>query len=232
MLSETLFKVLTTSSKIASALDWKKLNGSILSLDIHKDRIGLAIASHPSFGRKATMLENIPLARKGRITKECKERLSALAKDYRVCGLVVSWPVQHDTGRMGASCGRVLHTLDELLQDSTLCTPSRPLCLWDGNHSMPEPEDQWGRCRAYSQTSDKTIHKASEEQYNQDENVVAANIWEDFCQSHWPKLYQQQPVVAAKVEKQSKIGDLTCNSTHADNSNWEESFAYVNAAVL
>lgn len=228
-------KVLTTPSKIASALDWKKLNGSVLSLDIHKDRIGLAIASHPSFGEKSTPLPDIPLARKGRVTQECKERLATLARDYRVCGVVVSWPLQQDTGRMGASCGRVLHTLDELLEDSTLCTPSRPLCLWDGDHSMPDPEDQWGRCAAYSRTSSKTVHSASIEQYNQDENIVAVNVWEDFCRSHWPELYEQKVTIAAKASTTTRATTTPARRTVApsvDESNWEETSAYVNAALL
>lgn len=229
MSSKALLKVLTTPSKIASALDWKKLNGTVLSLDIHKDRIGLAIASHPAFGEKAAPLQDIPLARKGRVTKECKERLAALAKDHRVCGVVVSWPLQQDTGRMGASCGRVLHTLEELLQDSSLCTPGRPLCLWDGEHSMPEPEDQWGRSVAYSKTSDKTVHKASEEQYNQDENVVAAKVWEDFCQTHWPELYQQK---ARATISSSSSQPARKSTTSVDDANWEDTSAYVNAALL
>lgn len=231
MSSKALLKVLTTPSKIASALDWKRLNGSILSLDIHKDRIGLAIASHPSFGETPTSLEDIPLAKRGHATKECKERLAALAKDYRVCGVVVSWPLQHDTGRMGASCGRVLHTLDDLLEDSTLCTNSRPLCLWDGDHSLPDPEDQWGRCESYSRTSDKTVHRASEEQYNHDENIVAANVWADFCRSHWPELYQQGS--SATPSTQAAAAAPSRKPTHsAEEPNWEDSSSYVNAALL
>ncbi len=227
MSSKALMKVLTTPSKIASALDWRKLNGSVLSLNIHKDRISLAIASHPSFGEQARTLEDIPLAKKGRITPECKERLATLAKDHRVCGLVVTWPVQRDTGRMGASCGRVLHTLDDLVQDSSLFTSSRPLCLWDGDHSLPEHEDNWGRSTVYSRTSDKKEHRASIEQYNQDENMVAARVWEDFCRSHWPELYQQQPI---KVER--KNSSSTQRATSVDNSNWEDTSSYVNAALL
>jgi len=229
MSSKTLLKVLTAPSKIASSLDWKKLNGSVLSLNIHKNRIGLAVASHPSFGKNATSLDDIPLAKNGKITKECKERLATLARDYRVCGVVVAWPLQNDTGRMGASCGRVLHTLEELLgQDSTLCTPGRPLCLWDGKHSLAEPEDQWGRLKAYARTSDKKVHKASEEQYNEDETVFASKVWEDFCRSHWPELYQP----AVKPARTTSLAPARTTKTSVDESNWEDSSAYVNAALL
>lgn len=229
MSSNSLMKVLTAPSKIASALDWRKLNGSVLSLNIHKDRIGLAIASHPSFGEQATALEDIPLAKKGRVTREGKERLAALAKDHRVCGFVVAWPLQRDTGRMGASCGRVLHTLDELLQDSSLCTSSRPLCLWDGEHSVTEQEDNWGRSKVYSRTSDKKEHRASIEQYNQDENIVAAKVWDDFCRSHWPELYQRQQQKTTVSPKPTQSARQT---TSLDDSNWEQTSSYVNAALL
>lgn len=241
MSSKALLKVLTTPSKIASALDWKKLNGSVLSLDIHKDRIGLAVASHPSFGEASKALADIPLGNKRngpRITPECKERLATLARNYRVCGIVVSWPLQHDTGRMGASCGRVLHTLDELLAENdsststSLCTPSRPLCLWDGDHSLPEAEDQWGRCTAYSRTSEKTVHKASEEQYNQDEKIVAANVWDDFCRSHWPELYQQPTTSTQATTAKVSSASSRKATTSVDDSNWEETSSYVNAALL
>mmetsp|Transcript_44302 Transcript_44302/g.49673 ORF Transcript_44302/g.49673 Transcript_44302/m.49673 type:complete len:81 (-) Transcript_44302:24-266(-) len=47
--SRELMKVLTTPSKIANALDWKKqIGGSIATIDVHADRIGLSISHHPS----------------------------------------------------------------------------------------------------------------------------------------------------------------------------------------
>ena len=241
--SPKLMKLLTTPSKVASALDWRKMNGSVLSLNIHKDRIGLAVASHPSyyyyFGDKktccCTSLPDIPLARHGSVTKECKERLATLAKDYRVCGIVVSWPLQPDTGRMGASCGRVLRTLDGLLEDSSLCTPSRPLCLWDSNHavaSLGAEEDSWGRSPAYSTTTTKTVHKASEEQYNQDEKVVASNVWHDFCLAHWPELfYQSKPAVVGN-KYGNKDSPLHQPTLAVEETNWQDPSSNVNTALL
>jgi RNase H-fold protein (predicted Holliday junction resolvase) len=230
MASQNLMKVLTTPSKIASALDWRKVSGSVLSLDIHKDRIGLAVASHPSYREETCAFESIPLARKGqRVTKECKARLSAIVKEHRVCGVVVSWPLQEDTGKMGAACGRVLYTLDHLLQDTNIVTPNRPLCLWDGDHSTPELEDEWGRCQAYCRTSNKTVHKASEEQYHQDENQVAATVWDDFCRTHWPAIYQQEQ---PKERQPSYQYSQRKASSSLYKGNWEDSTAYVNAALL
>jgi RNase H-fold protein (predicted Holliday junction resolvase) len=192
-------KVLTKPSKVASALDWKKVSGStVLSLDIHKDRIGIAIASHPSYGEKCHTLEPIRFKKNYvSIDDECMDRLSRVIQENKVCAMVVAWPLQKETGKMGASCGRVLYALEELIEKSqNLLTPSRPLCLWDSEHRIPrqlqDPEqsiDEFGRCASYCKTSKKEEYRASEEQYYQDENMVAAQVWEDFCKVHWPELY-------------------------------------------
>jgi hypothetical protein len=36
----------------------------------------------------------------------------------QVCGVVVNWPLQRDTGRMGAACGRVIFALEQLWERS------------------------------------------------------------------------------------------------------------------
>jgi RNase H-fold protein (predicted Holliday junction resolvase) len=214
-MSSTLKKVLTNPFKIASALEWRKVSGSILSLDIHKDRIGMAVASHPSFGERTQTLESIKLLRRGHADANIKEQLAEIVKEFKVCGVVVSWPIQTDTGRPGHACGRILHTLDDLLEDSNVISSSRPLCFWDGRHVEPEPEDEWGRCAAYARTTDKEIHVASQEQYNQDENVVAAQVWDDFVQAQWPDLHQQEKQVAStKISAKS--------SSWAVDEDWEE----------
>ena len=196
MTSKLLQKVLTTPSKVASKLDWKKaVGGTVLSLNIHQDRIGLALASHPSHDEDATTFEPIRLLKRGKVTEQSKRLLSQLVQDHQVCGFVVSFPLQQDSGRMGAACGRTLHTLDSLLQDTKIVTPNRPLCLWDSHHSSAEPEDRWGRSAAYTLKQDcshKTLHIASEEQYRSDEDVVASEVWEDFCRLNWPDLVVEQ----------------------------------------
>lgn len=231
MSSAKLMKVLETpSKKIASALDWKKVSGaSVLSLDIHKDRIGLALAAHPSHGTEACTFEPIRLPKKGkRMTSECKARLADIVREHKVCGVVVSWPLQRDTGKMGASCGRVLHTLEHLLDDTNnIITPSRPMCLWNGVPSEHAKEDEFGRCATYARTSDKAIHVASEEQYNQDENVVAAQVWDDFCRVHWPALQQTQ-----KVTEQTRECFQETDTSSLGDENWEDSSMYVSTALL
>ena len=191
-MSAKLLKVLTKPAKISSALDWTKVTGSILSMDIHRDRIGLAIASHPSFG-ESVKVETISIPnRRGIIDSTAKAKLIEVIKENRVCGIVVSWPLQQDTKRLGAACARVLNTLEALLEDSsssTAATLNRPLCLWDVNHTLPEVEDEWGRCASYGgSTTNKSLHLASQEQYFQDENIVALRVWNDFMNAHWPQF--------------------------------------------
>lgn len=196
MTSQKLIQLLVQPSKIATALDWKKVSGSVLTLDIHKDRIGMALASHPAFQGNARTLESVKLLPKGEIPKEAKAKMSRIVSDNKVCGVVVSWPVQQDTGRMGAACGRVIHTLEDLVKYAASSNIKKmlPVCLWDGVHPQQEREDKWGRCSVYSRTSDKHIHRASVEQYNQDENIVSAQVWDDFVRTHWPTIYEHNAV--------------------------------------
>jgi len=208
-----------------------------MSIDIHKDRIGLAVSSHPSYGEKSVTFIPIKLAKKGKLNQECKDLLSALVRDHKVCGFVVSFPLQQDTGRMGAACGRVLHTLDDILLDTNnIVTPNRPLCLWDALHSTPEREDEWGRCAAYARTSDKTVHVASQEQYNQDENIAAVQVWEDFCQENWPDLHKKQLAAAKNIASarpsSSSSEAYATLSDSLENEHWDDSASYVKVAAL
>jgi RNase H-fold protein (predicted Holliday junction resolvase) len=196
MASRNLIRMITPSSKVASALDWRKQSGgAVLSLDIHRNSIGLAIAPHPSIDESATTLDPIPLCKKGKVSLQHKKNLADILKTNNICGIVVSWPLQEGTGRMGAACGRVFHTLEDLMSESSseiiAIMNHKPICLWDSEHAKnADAEDRWGRSVAYCRTSSKRIHKASEEQYNQDENIVASEVWDDFMHTHWPELAQ------------------------------------------
>merc|ERR1712216_1077469 len=106
-------KVLTHPSKIAHALDWNKASGShVLNLNIRRDRIDLAVASHPERNGPIFSLPSIPLyvskkagpsgGAAGRsLSSETVRELATVARDWQVCGLVVGWPVQSDTGWCG-----------------------------------------------------------------------------------------------------------------------------------
>jgi RNase H-fold protein (predicted Holliday junction resolvase) len=216
----SLMKVLTTPSKIASKLDWQKVSGSILSLEIHRDRIGMAVSTHPSYGKETLTLDTLRLPKKGKLDEESINSFFHIVKDHKVCGVVVSWPLQN-TGRMGAACGKTIHILEELLNDevsNNVITTTLPLCLWDGVHPQTDPEDEWGRCASYCRTSNKQEHRATQEQH---ENIVAAQVWDDFCRVHWPQLYNNT----------QEFEDLPMENTWMDE-NWDDSSAYVNRALL
>lgn len=200
MASSKLTHFLTTPSKVANALDWKKMSSSVLALNIGRDEIGLTLASHPSCNRKTSVkLDPIPLhfIHKGNrksLDSTVITQLNDLVQKFQVCGFVVNWPLQKE-GRIGASCGRVLHTLDSLCTDSKtpILSNNRKFCLWNGSRVKLEPDDLFGRCSIYSRPSTNDpdfVHVASREQYNQ--NRVAVDIWNDFCRVHWPEMYQQE----------------------------------------
>ena len=187
LVPKALKRVLVHPFRISRAMNLGLRKRSIVSLNIHKDRIGVAVASHNDINS----LPAIPVT--GRLMKsnEHAEQLSRICEEHDVCGFVVSWPVQNDTGKMGFSCGRVLYTLDTFLKQSqTLFTPERPICLWDSFRSENTrlPVDKFGRCVAFGHATEKTLHLASEEQYNQDENTTATELLEDFCEENLPAL--------------------------------------------
>ena len=187
----TLSALLTSPSKVAQALDWRKASGTILSLSVQNDRLDMAVGSHPSSEDDVTPLASIPLKTQIQngtraLHPNVSHELSKIVQDFEVCGLVVSWPVQEE-GWVGAPCGRVLYTLDQLMaQSKTLLSNSRPICLWDQAHHQPF-EDEWGRAAIYAEASTKSEHYASKEQYQAPE-TCAADVWDDFCRTHWPEL--------------------------------------------
>jgi RNase H-fold protein (predicted Holliday junction resolvase) len=195
-----LAKLLVAPSKIAASLNWKKFNGAVLSLDIHKDRIGMAIASHPTMDDGAEALEPIYYHfQGGKLPDSAKDKLEDVVRqEQNICGIVVSWPLQKDTGHMGASCGRTMHVVEELLEETNVFAPNRPLCFWDSEHPKQSDEDQWGRCKEYNRISSKHEHLASAEQYNQDENVAATEVWNDFVRVHWPAVHQTREVYTSE----------------------------------
>ncbi|CAB9512818.1 expressed unknown protein [Seminavis robusta] len=191
-------RVLRHPTKIASALDWKKASGAILALDVGADRIGLAVASHPAHGDSPIPLEPVTIHlettsdNKRVLSPAVASQLKEIVSTYNVSSFVVSWPVQKE-GRCGAPCGKVLHTLDSLVESSNVITDKRPFCLWDEHHQQPH-EDEWGRNPIYGEPClDKTLHKASEEQYHHESSSnVAVAVMDDFMKTQWPEIYQQR----------------------------------------
>lgn len=163
---------LSKPSKVASILDWKKTY-TVLAVNFHKNRVGIAVASHPSLGVPCLELEPLRFEDRrgnstsivGAIDRDCLERFADIIEEHKVCGVVVNWPLQRDTGRMGAACGRVLFALEQLWERSNETITmenhestdhelhinynninsshqrggllSRPFCLWDAGHINP-----------------------------------------------------------------------------------------------
>ncbi len=227
--TKQLMKVMASPSKIANALDWRRATGgAIATLDIHADRIGVRISQHPKNrnSRKPQQDYSLPVSPRGRtkIPESTRQQLSDLVHQHKVCGFVVAWPLQQDTGLMGAACGRTLFAIEELLrtdldtnttttetQNSTIrpvFAPSRPLCLWDsGVSNQQQTADVFGRSPLYARTSDKTTHLASEEQYHQDESLEGSGIWDDFVKTHWPDNHKSEQL-------------LSSSSKHSNSDYW------------
>lgn len=225
MTSKQLTRILTTPSKIASSLDWRKASGAILSLDIQKDRIGLAVASHPSFQEPTKELEPIAISRT--LDENTLQRLAGIVEEERIIGFVVNWPVQKDTGKLGYSCGRVLNMLDQLVEtadDASVVTSSRPVCLWDAEHVVPPTIDEWGRCSQFANTSNKALHVASKEQYHTTSNQAATQVLDDFLKVNWPTIHQQKFVYVqpgAQTRKQTSSSSAWKPSS-SHRQRWEE----------
>lgn len=227
--AKSITKLLTSSAKVANALDWKRASGSVLTLSVLKDRIDLALGSHPSTERSVQSLPSLPLLHEIRdsrkiLSPKVVEELADLVTNFSVCGFVVSWPVQEE-GWCGAPCGRVLHTLDLITAQSNrtrIFSPNRPVCLWDCEHHLPA-EDEWGRAAVYAKTSSKREHIASEEQYK-DHKCVASDVWDDFCKSHWPEIHQRRALREGdrKGVKEVDIGWLDALE---DTSNYNKATA-------
>mmetsp|Transcript_7376 Transcript_7376/g.10470 ORF Transcript_7376/g.10470 Transcript_7376/m.10470 type:complete len:266 (-) Transcript_7376:385-1182(-) len=214
-----LTNFLTTPSRVASKLDWNKRNGAVLALDIGRDSIGMALASHPMYSTEKqhskTSLKPIQLSYEKKtykepknhtkriLSKETMNELESVLQEHNVCALLVGWPLS-EGNRIGAPCGKVLHTLDCLVEESNLLD-KRPVCLWTGgepdktsskDHTNGSfEEDDWGRAPIWANPppSNRTIHIASQEQYIHHEasEHVALRIWNDFCKNQWPDLYQE-----------------------------------------
>lgn len=126
---------LSPPSRVASILDWNKTTAhTVLAVNFHKNRVGIAVASHPSRGVPCRELEPLRFGDSSKSTNNggattparsrggiagavdgaCLERFSKIIEEHMVCGVVVNWPLQRHTGRMGAACGRVAFALEQL----------------------------------------------------------------------------------------------------------------------
>lgn len=223
--AKSITDYITSPARVAHSLDWRKCSGTILNIRISKNQIDLAVASHPSYQEPVLKLASIPIHETivGKTKKVMDEsvanELSTVIRDHHVCGMVVGFPVRPE-GWCGSQCGRVLRVLDQLTvpesgKNTTIFHDSRPLCLYDPNHHIPT-EDSWGRSPLYSKlpSSDKKLHIVSEalqEASDDEDGQAVLKIWNDFCQTHWPELIDQQKTAAAAAP----------SNVDAEESEWE-----------
>ena len=191
-----LLKRLTSPAKVASALDWKRLAGaSVATLSVHASHLNVSLHAHPKTTSSPQEVTSVtfPLQR-GRMRDEHQAQLqNLLTNSNNVAGVVVSWPLQRDTGKLGAACGRTLKVLEEILLPMTTSTNANlQVCLWDAVHSgYLNKADEWGRnahLAGGGNTFTKKVHLASVEQYRQDESMTPAQVWTDFVHAQWPEL--------------------------------------------
>jgi len=192
--SRSVLNLIASPAKVASSLEWrKKLDASMMILDIGRNAIGIAVASHPSNNIPIKHLDSLDrkLETKSNLKRrvlspDTVNKLQSIVRKHDVCGFLVSWPVQK-VGRCGASCGLVLHALDSIIaESSSILTPNRPFCLWDSLH-FESCSDEWDRSPLYSKpcltNEPATINWNNEKESSK----VAADIWADFCEVYWPK---------------------------------------------
>jgi hypothetical protein len=242
----SITRLLTTPRKVADILNWRRISGSILTLTISRDRLDLAVSWHPYLDEPLVQLPSVPLLEtivyKNIINNNCKNNnkassckkvlcssvaheLDGICDRFSICGMVVHWPTQQD-GWCGASCGRVLYTLDQLAAQSRALVDTRRLavCLWDEQHLHPS-EDEWGRAAVYGRQNttstnidnNKTTHYASIEQYSGHRDAFTLDIlWRDFCQAQWPELALSESMKSR--HQHSKIKAKRKSSTTVNNS--------------
>lgn len=201
MLATKLSSALVAPSRVASILDWRKAFGSVMALDITRERIGVAVAEHPDFRRglePVVALASMSLkrdrsgapCRKSRVDGDLVAELEAAVRRHHVCAFVVNWPVQE--GRTGERCGKVLQVLDSVVdQSSRLVTKKRPFALWCDSF-VSSPPDEWGRSAdfarlpdlspgmSYSSKSGIAGHESSE-----NASAVAVSVLDGWVRNHW-----------------------------------------------
>jgi len=128
-------KRLSQPSKIASILDWKKTANTVLAINFHKNRVGIAVASHPSRGVPCLELEplrfdtttvadgsgggemNHRRRRRRRktiadaIDRQCLERFSEIVEEHKVRAVQVRWRKSYhrsDPNTKDVVCGKIV----------------------------------------------------------------------------------------------------------------------------
>lgn len=193
MPSTKLTKCIVAPHRISRILDWNRNKGSVLALDIGYERVGIALTGHSS--KNGVIYPNSPLEytqngeRNNGINRNdlILREVDKIVEDNRVCAFVVSWPLQRN-GRVGKSCGRVLHVLDHLANGpKPLLSQSRPFSLWEEGIVVDRADqvDKWGRSETFSRVP--SVHQKvysskgmGHDIYNDGSSLTASSMLQDF----------------------------------------------------
>lgn len=245
MLATKLSSALVAPSKVANILDWRKAVGSVMALDISRDRIGIAVAEHPEMVGEAMPLNPISLVRqdmkRSRVEKELISELEAAVRQHRVCAFVVNWPVNE--GRMGEQCGKVLHVLDYVMdQSNSVVTRKRPFTLWcnsaDASAFDASPPDEWGRSAVFARAPaylpgmeknavSYSSKSALDGSSSQSSSAVAAGVLDEWIKNHWDVDVKMGTATTAPKKAHS---DFFFSTHSVDEYNSEK--AFLQAALL
>eukprot|EP00542_Grammatophora_oceanica_P018072 CAMPEP_0194048310 /NCGR_PEP_ID=MMETSP0009_2-20130614/26846_1 /TAXON_ID=210454 /ORGANISM="Grammatophora oceanica, Strain CCMP 410" /LENGTH=203 /DNA_ID=CAMNT_0038694143 /DNA_START=171 /DNA_END=782 /DNA_ORIENTATION=- len=198
-----------------------------------RNTVHLTVASHPENPDVSSTEEEQVCSIQSK--DEVLSKVKSLAETHNICGLVVDWPLAKD-GRMGASCGLTMHTLDTLAKEQVVCK-QRPFCLWDGHHTItPTKDDAFGRSSTYASTdeaeflSDEVVisnqRRTSSSAVPKDDDMSSDSIWLDYCKTHWPHAKE-----AAEEEWDSNNSFTYQDSSFLDDS-WEQSEGNMQVATL
>lgn len=185
-----LTRNLVSPSRISHALEWNKALGSILTMTIGKDSIGLTVSSHPSMSHyRPQSLPTIPLQTKNIQGKRIVpytigEEIARTANLWHACGIIVHWPTT-DTGRAGYAAGRTLFVLEQLQLDEQ----PLPICLWSERDNGGDEQDEWGRSSTYARRPSKSrndVVSSRERLYETTDALDSQQVWNDFCRLFWP----------------------------------------------
>uniref|UniRef100_A0A6U0IGH0 Holliday junction resolvase n=1 Tax=Minutocellus polymorphus TaxID=265543 RepID=A0A6U0IGH0_9STRA len=202
-------------NRLASIISWGPSASTVMGLDITDERIGVAIARHPSPNNRVTAIEPIPYVtndkrayyntRRYDDNERVAMTLDQLAKKHKISGFVVGWPLQPD-GRPGGPCGKVLHLLDYLAEHpSPILYKHRPFALWDLRdipfnavedhlvrcHNHECDVDKWGRAKVFSRTPSQSVgsylYRSSDQFYhsNTNDSKAATLMLKHYMDSHW-----------------------------------------------
>lgn len=231
-----LSSALVAPAKVANILDWRKAVGSVMALNISRDRIGIAVAEHPEHFSESIPLNSLSLqdAKKSQVNEALISELEAAVRQHRICAFVVNWPTHE--GRMGERCGKVLQVLDSVVdQSNSVVTRKRPFALWcnyaNASSYEKSPVDEWGRSTDFARAPKyfEGMNYSSKSATNQElsnASDVAADVLDEWMKNHW--------IIDAKMGKatvpKKQLSDFFFSEHSVDEYNSER--ACLQAALL